>query len=131
MRTTGGTYLTPTAIRRTALAELLLLFLLQFAPAFDLFRENAAFASGSDRLLPAAPEGATAAVYSREGTPESATLRAENGGIDAAPSPTGTTTPEELVAGPSPTADNEEPTFPRLGNDILCISPKHSPPRRG
>jgi|GEM_PF-1686255 len=128
MITIRGTFLTIAALRRTAMAELLLLLSLQLAPAFDLFSDNIAFASGADRLLPAASAEGTAAAYSREGTPEGSGLRAENDGGDAAP-PLRRTTIVTVTVPIRPVAvADEEPAFPHGRNDILHISPKHSPP---
>ncbi|HOW51344.1 MAG TPA: hypothetical protein PLV42_04780 [bacterium] len=130
MITIRGTFLTIAALRRTAMAELLLLLSLQLAPAFDLFSDNIAFAAGADRLLPAAAAEGTAAAYSREGTPEGSALRLENSGGDAAPPPYRPGIVTVAVTILPATTDDDEPVFPHRGNDILHISPKHSPPVR-
>lgn len=130
MRPLHRTFFTLKALRRTALAELLLLLSLQLAPAFDLFSDNIAFASGADRILPAAPAEGTAAAYSREGTPEGSSLRLENNGGDAAPPPRRPVIITIDTGAIPATAAGEDPAFPHRGNDILHISPKHSPPAR-
>ncbi len=124
----NDTILSPTALRRIAVLELLLLLTLQAAPAFELFSDKLAFSSGADRLLPTAAKG-SAAIYGREAAADGTVLRTEQSGADASTTPRNPAIilPRSvgLPAGRFATATG----FPHHGHDILHISPKHSPPR--
>ena len=129
MRTRHATFPSPATLRRTALIQLLLLIVIQLAPAIELSCDNIAFAFGPDRLLSGSSAGDSATVYSREGMPEISGLRSadDGGGVSGA---LHAITAPGLLPAVFHAAFIGDASFPHRRNDILHVSPKHSPPFR-